>query len=105
MAIAAFLIPYIFIFSPQLLMINAPWYEILQMTITALIGMFGVAMALQRYYRSKLNPLQQLMALAGGLMLIAPGLLTDAAGIGLIALVMLWQRFQTPIVPKMTVAA
>ena len=105
LAIAAFLIPYIFIFSPQLLMINSPWYEILQMTATALIGMFGVAMALQRYYRSKLNPLQQLMALSGGLMLIAPGLLTDAAGIGLILLVMIWQRFQVPNVPKMTVAA
>ena len=50
LAIAAFLIPYIFIFSPELLMISAPWYRVILMTITALIGMFGVAMALQRFY-------------------------------------------------------
>ena len=104
LAIAAFLIPYIFIFSPQLLMINAPWYQILQMTATALIGMFGVAMALQKFYLSKLNVLQQLMALAGGLMLIDPGLLTDTIGIGLIVLVIVWQKFQARNTPKAAVA-
>lgn len=100
LAIAAFLIPYMFIFNPQLLMINAQWYEILQMALTALIGMFGVAMALQKYYKSKLNVLQQVMALAGGLMLIHPDLLTDFVGIGLVVLVMLWQRMQNRSQPQ-----
>lgn len=95
LSIAAFLIPYMFIFNPQLLMINAPWYGILMMAATALVGMFGIAMGMQRFYMSKLNPVQQLMALAGGLMLIHPALLTDAAGIALIAVVILWQRVQT----------
>lgn len=94
LAIAAFLIPYIFIFSPQLLMLNAQWYEVLQMMITSLIGMFGIAMAMQRFYISRLNPLQALMALAGGLLLIDPGLITDISGISLIALVVLWQKVQ-----------
>ncbi len=94
LAIAAFLIPYIFIFNPQLLMLNAQWYEVLQIAATALIGMFGIAMALQRFYVSKLNPVQALMALAGGLLLIYPGAMTDLIGIGLIALVIIWQKFQ-----------
>ncbi len=100
LAIAAFLIPYLFIFNPQLLMINAPWYDILRMTMTALIGMFGVAMALQRFYVTKLNIVQQLMALAGGLMLIDPGALTDLIGVGLVALVIIWQRIQIRNQPK-----
>lgn len=100
LAIAAFLIPYMFIFSPELLMIAAPWYKLLLMVATALTGMFGVAMALQRFYVTKLNPLQQLMALAGGLMLIHPGLLTDVVGIGLVVLVMLWQRLTVRNQPK-----
>lgn len=95
LAIAAFIIPFMFIFSPQLLMISAPWYDIIRMAITALIGMFGVAMALQKFYESKLNILQQLMAFAGGLLLIHPGLYTDIMGIGLVALVILWQKMQT----------
>lgn len=95
LAIAAFLIPYMFIFNPGLLMIDTPWYMIIVMAATALIGMFGVAMCLQRFYMKKLNILQQLMALVGGLMLIHPALLTDAVGIGMVALVIIWQRVET----------
>jgi len=48
----------------------------------------------EKYWESKLNLLQQLMALAGGLLLIIPGLVTDAVGFTLIALVVIWQRVQ-----------
>ena len=99
-----------FIFSPQLLMIDAPWYDILRMMATSLIGMFGVAMFMQKFYLSRLNIIQQVMALAGGLLLIDPGLMTDIMGIGLVALVIIWNRFQTkgkiiPITPKVHKAA
>ncbi|MDD4080671.1 MAG: TRAP transporter permease [Eubacteriales bacterium] len=103
LAIAAFLVPYIFVYSPQMLMLNAQWYEILQIAVTALIGMFGIGMAVEKYYESKLNILQQLMALAGGLLLIIPGLVTDLFGLALIILVVIWQKIQikrTPVVPQ-----
>jgi TRAP transporter 4TM/12TM fusion protein len=93
LAIAAFLIPYMFVFNPKLLMIGAQWWEVLQMSVTAMIGMFGVAMCLQRFYVRKMNLVQQLMSLAGGLMLIHPELWTDFVGIGLILIVVLWQRY------------
>lgn len=95
LAIAAFIIPYMFIFSPELLMVGAPWFDILRVMIGALIGMFGIAMGLQRFYLKKLNILQQVMALAGGLMLIETALLTDIIGLSLIGLVVLWQRIET----------
>ena len=95
LAVAAFIIPYMFIFSPQLLMVGAPWYEILRVMVGALIGMFGIAMALQKFYMKKLNIIQQLMAAAGGLLLIETGLLTDVIGLSLIALVIIWQRIET----------
>ena len=95
LAIAAFLVPYIFVYSPQMLMLNAHWYEVVLIALTALIGMFGIGMAVENFWESKLNVLQQLMALAGGLMLIVPGIATDGAGLLLIALVLLWQRLQT----------
>ncbi len=96
LAIAAFLVPYIFVYSPQMLMLNAHWYEIVFIAVTALIGMFGVSMALEKYWESRLNLLQQLLALAGGLLLIIPGWVTDLIGFALIALVILWQRLQNP---------
>ncbi len=94
LAIAAFLVPYIFVFNPQMLMLNAAWYEVLQIAITSLLGMVGIGMAVEKYWTSKLNILQQLMALAGGLMLIDPNWLTDIGGIVLIALVIAWQQFR-----------
>ena len=94
LAVAAFLVPYIFVYSPQMLMLNAHWHEIVLIAVTAVIGMFGVGMAVEKFWESRLNLLQQLMALAGGLMLIIPGLLTDAAGIALIGGVILWQKAQ-----------
>ena len=94
LAIAAFLVPYIFVLNPQMLMLNAHWYEVAQIILSALVGMFGIGMALERYWKSKLNILQILLALAGGLMLIYPGTVTDLGGIALVGIVVLWQRIQ-----------
>lgn len=96
LAIAAFLVPYIFVYSPQMLMLNAHWYEVVLIAITAVIGMFGIGMAVENYWESKLNIGQQLMALEGGLLLIIPGLVTDLIGFVLIATVILWQRLENP---------
>lgn len=99
LAIAAFLIPYMFIFNPKLLMLGAQWWEVLQMATTAMIGMFGVAMCLERFFVRKMNLLQQLMSLTGGLMLIDPGLVTDLIGIALILVVVFWQRYDNKRMP------
>ena len=93
-AIAAFVVPFIFVYSPQMLMLNAAWHEVVLIAITALIGMFGLGMGVEGYYDSKLNILQRLMAVAGGLLLIIPGLVTDAIGLLLIAVIILWQKWQ-----------
>ena len=94
LAIAAFLVPYMFVFAPEMLMLNAHWYDVLLIVLTALAGMFGVGMALERFWNSKLNWIQTLMSLVGGLCLIKPGLLTDAIGLALIGGVLVWQYFQ-----------
>jgi UPF0716 family protein affecting phage T7 exclusion len=54
--------------------------------------MFGIAMAVENFWERKLGPVLQLMAMAGGLLLIIPGIVTDAIGFGLIALVVLSQK-------------
>lgn len=105
LAIAAFLIPYMFVFAPEMLMLNCHWYEVVVIVITALLGMFGVGMALERFWVSKLNILETIMALAGGLMLIKPGLETDIVGVLLIGGVLVWQHFQNKDKPQKAVEA
>ena len=94
LAIAAFLIPYVFVLNPRMLMLNAAWYEVVQIAVTSLIGMLGVGMCLEKFWDRKLNILQQGMSLAGGLCLIYHGTLTDVIGIVLVGGVILWQRLE-----------
>lgn len=93
LAIAAFLVPYIFVLNPQMLMLNAQWYEIVQIVITSLVGMLGVGMCVEGFGLAKLNAFQRVVSLFGGLMLIIPGTLTDIAGVLMVGGLMFWKRF------------
>lgn len=77
--------------SPQILGINASAGSIILTTCTALIGMAGVSAAMIGYLAAKTNMFERLLLLAGGLMLIDPRLMTDAAGIGILAFVLFMQ--------------
>ena len=92
LAIAAFIVPYIFVLAPELLMINATPLTITYSAVTAIIGMWGASMAMIGFCQNLLNLPQRLMFLVGGICMIIPGTLTDAIGIGLIAVAYLWQR-------------
>ncbi len=104
LAIAAFLVPYIFVFNPQMLMLNAAWYDVARIAGTSLIGMLGIGMCVEKFWTSKLSIPQQLLALAGGLMLIDPGGVTDLAGIVLIAVVLVWQKIRPTQAPGESLA-
>lgn len=99
LAIAAFLIPYMFVLNPQLLLINTTGAEIVQITITSLIGMLGVGIAMQGYIIGKVNVLLRILFMGGGLALIAPGLLTDVIGITVVGLGILyqWYKYKKPV--------
>ena len=84
LAIAAFIIPYIFALNPSLLLLGSEPLDIILVTITALIGMTGVAAATEGYLFAKMNPIVRIISLVGGLMLIIPGLQTDIGGLALV---------------------
>jgi TRAP-type uncharacterized transport system fused permease subunit len=91
LAIAAFLVPYIFVFSPALLMINATFLGIAQMMITSVTGMIGVGAAVEGWYWTRMTWWERVVALAAGLMLIDPGTVTDIVGIVLMVLLTFFQ--------------
>lgn len=94
LSIAAFIVPYIFVLSPEILMIGGTPMTILFATITAIIGMWGVSIAMVNFCIRKCNVIQRLMFFFGGLLLIDPGHLTDACGIGILVAAYFWQRMQ-----------
>ena len=90
LAIAAFIIPYILAYNPAMVLVDTSVAEILVIAVTSLIGMFGIGMALEGYYRGSLPWYLRILSAVGGLCLVYPGLGTDVIGIvvvgGIIAL-------------------
>ena len=87
LAIAAFVVPYVFALNPAMLFVNVTSvFEVVQICITSLLGIFGVAAALNGYLARPLNMFVRIILAAAGLCMIVPGTITDLAG--LVALVM-----------------
>ncbi len=93
LAIAAFIIPYIFVFSPAVIWIDATPLLIIRIIITALIGMIGIAAGMTGWFSTRANVLERILFIAAGLMLIDPSFMTDVIGIGGISLLAAYQRF------------
>jgi TRAP-type uncharacterized transport system fused permease subunit len=93
LALTAFIIPYIFIFSPGMLLINTTPAAVIQIIVTSVIGMFGLAAGLEGYMFKPALPFERIMAIVSGLLLIYPGLVSDLIGFVLIAVVVLLQIF------------
>ncbi len=92
LAIAVFIVPYVFCFNPALLLIDTGAAEVVLIAITSFVGIFGVSSALGGYLMGQMNPLVRILLLAGGLALIIPGLLTDVIGLAMIAAGVLFQK-------------
>lgn len=85
LAIAAFIIPYMFVFNPAILLIDTTPMEIARMVVTSIIGMIGISTAMEAYLFTHVSKIERLFFLAGGLLLIDPGALTDIIGVVILA--------------------
>lgn len=87
-----FLLPFMFVYSPQMLLINTTAPEVLWLTLTASIGMYAFSACIQQQFLLETTWLEGLLLLAAALLLIKPGLYTDMVGFGALALVCWLQR-------------
>ena len=95
LAIAAFIVPYIFAMNPAMLFIDTTAFEVVQIVISSLVGLFGVASALNGFLYRPVNWLFRILLVAGGLCMMVPGTLTDVIGLAIIVAVILYQRVST----------
>jgi len=81
LAIAAFIIPYIFVMSPVLLMIDATAFGLVFSTVTAVLGMVGLSSAMIGYLADHCNVLERVILFVSGILMIIPGIETDLPGL------------------------
>ena len=94
LAIAAFIVPYIFAYNPSMLFVgDVAWYDIIIISITALLGLFGIAAALNGYLYRKIPVVLRIALVAGGLGMMIPGLVSDLIGLAVVAAVVAFQYF------------
>ena len=98
LAIAAFIVPYIFAFSPVMLFEFSKGtstammvVQIIQICVTSLLGIFGVAAALNGFLYKKINPLLRVFMAVGGLCMMIPGTISDIVGLVLVAGICVYQ--------------
>jgi TRAP transporter 4TM/12TM fusion protein len=81
LAIAAFIVPYIFVLNPAMVLIGTTPFLLTQNLITALLGMIGIGAAMIGFCLAPMNWYERFWFGIAGLMLIDPGFVTDIAGI------------------------
>jgi TRAP transporter 4TM/12TM fusion protein len=90
LAIAGFIVPFMFVYSPQLLLIDTTFWEGVRVTLGACIGVFMLAVAVEGYLFTAVHWTVRIVTVAGALCLIDSGLTSDAIGlvilVGLLAI-------------------
>ncbi|QAV26199.1 C4-dicarboxylate ABC transporter [Neobacillus thermocopriae] len=96
LAIAAFIIPYMFVLSPQLLMIDTTMTELVWVVFTSIIGMVSIGAGMVGHWMRSLHWIERVVAVGAGVMLIDPTVWSDVIGLGsfaiLLALQFIWKR-------------
>lgn len=92
LAIAAFIIPYMFVMSPVLLMINATPVTLAVTLFTAVIGMIGLSASLIGYFIDNMSILERILLFAAGVLMIDPGMMTDIVGMIIFSVLAVWQK-------------
>lgn len=86
LAVAAFLVPYIFVLNPAMLMIDVHFWSGLLMVATSILGIIGVSAGVMGYLVYKSLWWERVIMILGGILLVDPGHLTDLIGLVLIVL-------------------
>ena len=95
LAIAAFIVPFIFAYNPQMLFENVTSvFQVVQIVITALLGIFAVAAGLEGYILRKMGWPLRVLAVVGGLTLLIPGTVSDLIGLVIVAGIIALQLLQ-----------
>lgn len=92
LALAGFILPYMFVYNTDLLLLNTPLLKAIQVAVTAAVGVFLISVAVEGFLFGKVNPILRALSLIGAYLLIDAGLVTDIVGIGVFVIVFIFQK-------------
>ncbi|MEK4254280.1 TRAP transporter permease [Ureibacillus sp. FSL K6-2830] len=107
LALAGFIVPYIFVYAPEMLLIDptglpmnatefpfASPLDIIKVTVSSIIGVIGIGAAIEGYFKTNLNIVLRLVLAVGSLLLIIPEFYTDIIGIITVLGIFAFNTFQ-----------
>ena len=96
LAIAAFIIPYIFAFNNAMIFVgdDVTVWSVASITISATLGMLSIASGLMGYLIHDLKWISRIALIAGGLLMIIPGTVSDIAGFAVLAAIFVLQTIE-----------
>lgn len=92
LAIAAFIIPYIFVYNPEMLLIGVTPIGMIAMVVTALIGIICIASGLTGYFMKSMSLLERAMFMVGGLLMITTDIRLNIAAAVILGTVYVLQK-------------
>jgi TRAP-type uncharacterized transport system fused permease subunit len=104
LSIGAYIVPFMFLMSPALLLVGTPG-EIVHCTATATLGIFAMSAGGMGYMMTHCNIIERLMLFVGGILLVEPLFITDAIGITLCVLAIVLQAIKRRREKKLATAA
>ena len=92
LGVAGFIVPFVFIYSPELLLIDPTWSGVLLVLITTIAGICSLAFATTGYWIRSLSAIERLLLFIGAINLIFVGWVTDLTGAAMLIIVYLMQK-------------
>lgn len=90
---AIYIVPFIMVYNPELVLVGTGGLEYIQVMITAILGVIPFTVAVQSFLLRKTLIIERVLALVSGLLLFVPGTFTDAIGIIILALLFAYQKY------------
>lgn len=92
LALAGFILPYMFVYNTDLLLLDTPIAKAVQVAITAAVGVFLISVAVEGFLFGKVNVVLRIVGLIGAYLLIDSGLTTDIIGIAIFVCIVIFQK-------------
>lgn len=94
-AVGAFLVPYMFVLSPELLMVDAHWGTFILALGSAVLGMFSLGTAVVGYIDRRLSWVERFLLVSSGLGLLHVGLISDVTGLAVFGGIYIYQKYMS----------
>jgi TRAP-type uncharacterized transport system fused permease subunit len=91
-AAAGFIVPFMFVYFPSLLFIGSA-FDIITSAVSASFGVTALAAGMMGWFVKEVKTWERILLLVAAVLLIKPGLVTDAAGYIILLFIFVEQKY------------